>query len=251
MNKNKKYVPLIIVSIILMVINIVLSIIFRGASGANIFTTISGWISGIATIILGSITLWVNAQYKKENDVYLEKQNELLWKNELKDSIELYRNQVLNIYKSFLQLNFTDLLYQLARKEDKPEAPMFELALLSKIQCEQHNMFFVFSICRYYFNFKSELFDAYINYLSLLSKMVDEHKEMVYNREFDKGEELQKAYINVLNNFNIHIASINVFLSAQLQSESKKELKSTLSEMREKQTKWWADVKPKTYDNSL
>ena len=244
MEKRKRNIAIIIMITIFMLINLGLAIIFHGDSGANIFTTISGWVSGIATIILGLIALFVNAKYKKENDMYLEKQAELQWKEDEKRTIELYRKQILETYNSFLSFNFADILCQLVEKEEKPEAPMFELALLSKIQCEKHNVVFVFSICRYYFKFKSELFESYIKYLDLLSVSVSEYKSMIYNREFSKGENLQKSYIDVINNFNIHMADINVFVSVTLSSKSKGELKTILDEMRRKQTDWWNKVKP-------
>ena len=228
-----------------MIVNLVLSIIFRGDSGANIFTTISGWVSGVATIVLGLIALWVNARYKNENDIYLEKQSDLQWKSDEKETIDLYRRQMLETYNSFLKLNFADILYQLIEKEEKPEAPIFELALLSKIKCENQNMFFVFSICRYYFELKSELFESYAKYLDLLSSAVSDYKNMIYNKEFDKGETLQKAYLNVINNFNIHISSINAFLSSTLYVKNREELDDKFKEMRDKQAEWWNNNKPK------
>lgn len=244
--KNKNINVLLIVgTLILMLINIGMAIIYHGENGANIFTTISGWISGIATIVLGVIALLVNAEYKKENDIYLEKQSEIQWKEDEKSTIDLYRKQIIETYNRFLKLNFADVLYQLIEKEEKPEAPIFELALLSKIKSEKQNMFFVFSICRYYFEFKSELFDSYARYLDLLSAAVSDYKNMIYNKEFDKGEKLQDAYINVINNFNIHIANINVFLTVKMNGKPKDELKVILTNMRAQQSQWWDKVKPK------
>lgn len=246
MENKKRNITIIAGIIFLMLVNIGLAIVFCGDSGANIFTTISGWISGIATVVLGLIALWVNAQYKKENDIYLEEQSELQWKEDEKETIDLYRKQILETYNRFLKLNYADVLYQLIEKEDKPEAPIFELALLSKIKCEKQNMFFVFSICRYYFEFKSELFESYVKYLDLLSIAVSDYKKMIYNKEFDKGETLQRAYVNVINNFNIHISNINVFLTVKMNLTPKKELEKVLSEMRRKQADWWNKVKPQT-----
>lgn len=243
--KDKKIsILLIVLTGILMMINFWLAIAFSGEDGANIFTTASGWISGIATIVLGVIALFVNAGYKKENDIYLEKQAEIQWKNDERDTIELYRKQILETYNRFLKLNFADVLYQLIEKEEKPEAPIFELALLSKIKSEKQNMFFVFTICRYYFLFKSELFESYAKYLDLLSQAVSDYKNMIYNKEFDKGEKLQEAYVNVINNFNIHIANVNLFLTVKMNSKSKKELNVELEKMRKQQSQWWDKIKP-------
>lgn len=71
---KKSHKILIIVFVFaLMITNVIFAIIFMGSDGANIFTAISGWISGIATIVLGLIAFWQNKQYKKQNDAYQEK----------------------------------------------------------------------------------------------------------------------------------------------------------------------------------
>ena len=243
MKDRKMNILLIVVTVILMVINFGLAIVFPGDSGANIFTTASGWISGLATIVLGIIALLVNARYKKENDIYLEKQAEIQWKNDEKATIELYRKQILDTYNRFLKFNFADILYQLIEKEENPEAPMLGAALFSRIKSEKQNMFFAFSMCRYYFNFKAELYESYEKYLDLLCAAVSGYKDMIYNGELDKGEKLRDAYVNVINNFNIHIAEINVFLTVKMHSESKEELSDMLFEMRTQQSLWWDKVK--------
>lgn len=65
----KKYwcfVLLVIMGLVGCIINITLSFIVKNNS--NIFTAVSGWVSGIATIILGIIAVWQNKQYKSQND---------------------------------------------------------------------------------------------------------------------------------------------------------------------------------------
>ena len=163
-------ITLIVLTSLLMVASFVFAIKFHGEDGANIFTTISGWISGFATIVLGVIALYVNAQYKKENDDYLSKQDELAWKNEEKNVITLYRDQVIKCYESFItNYNYADLLYQLLCDEEKSEAPIKHIALLNQIQNEQFTALYSLSICRYYFSTKGELFESYNKYLSALN----------------------------------------------------------------------------------
>lgn len=71
---------------VLLLTNIIFAIIFMGSDGANIFTAVSGWISGIATIILGLIAFWQNKQYKNQNDIYQER-------------IDKQNNDILLMYK--------------------------------------------------------------------------------------------------------------------------------------------------------
>ncbi len=203
--KRSKIVLAVCLTSVAMIVNFILAIFFHGESGANIFTTVSGWVSGIATIVLGVIAIKINAKYKEENDDFLLKQEEMFWKSEKKSIVELYRKQVIKCYNDFAALNFTEILNQIIAKENNIEAPIFKLSILSKMQTEKHNMFFTLSICKYYFNYKKELFDSYSKYLTLLAEMVNNYDDMIYNRQFEKGNKLQDAYIEVINYFNIHI----------------------------------------------
>lgn len=85
MKKSHRIITIIFV-FVLMITNIIFAVIFKGNDGANIFTAISGWISGIATIVLGLIAFWQNKQYKNQNDVYQEK-------------IDKQNNDILLVYK--------------------------------------------------------------------------------------------------------------------------------------------------------
>lgn len=72
----RKYKFWIIVAIILMIINVITSFVWNDQF-TNIFTTISGWVSGIATIVLGLIALHQNKAHKIENDKNLKKEYDL------------------------------------------------------------------------------------------------------------------------------------------------------------------------------
>lgn len=63
----------VIFSCFLCVTNIVLAVKFPSC-GTNIFTAISGWVSGVATVILGVIAVIQNKKYKEENDDNVRKQ---------------------------------------------------------------------------------------------------------------------------------------------------------------------------------
>ena len=233
--KKTASIILIALTVILMIVNFSFAVKFHGEDGVNLFTTASGWISGIATIVLGVIALYVNGQYKKENDNYLSKQEELAWKSEKRAAIELYRDQVVRCYQNFIEFNFAELLY--------------DVALINKISAEKHNLFFNLTICKYYFSSKAELFDAHSRYLNLLFKMIDDYEKMIFDKEYNKAEELQEAYVEVIKLFNLHISHINVFLSTTLYSKNKNELKTILDDMRQKQLDWWEGVKPEENNN--
>lgn len=237
-------IMLIISTVLLMIVNFAFAVKFHGENGANLFTTASGWISGIATIVLGVIALYVNGNYKKENDDYLSRQDELAWKNEKRAAIELYREQVMRCYHNFTEYNYADLLFQLLSNQEKPEAPIYDIALINKIRAEKHNLVFSLSVCKYYFSLKAELFAAYSRYLNQLFEMIENYEKMVFDKKYEQAEELQKSYVEVINLFNIHISHINAFLSTTLYSKDKKDLENILANMRKEQLDWWESVKP-------
>ncbi|MDE6201827.1 MAG: hypothetical protein K2M47_08165 [Clostridiales bacterium] len=65
MNKGKYialWVSLTILAVILCAVNVLLACLYNNC-GANIFTAISGWVSGIAAIVLGVIAVLQNKKY--------------------------------------------------------------------------------------------------------------------------------------------------------------------------------------------
>ena len=71
--KKNRCIGIAIFIFLLFISNIVLSCVFP-TDAPNVFTTISGWVSGISTIILGIIAFGQNKRYKKDNDDALQKQ---------------------------------------------------------------------------------------------------------------------------------------------------------------------------------
>lgn len=67
----------IVLGIAAFIVNIVLAARSDNNNEANIYTAISGWVSGVATIILGVIAVIQNKLYKQENDRYLDEQIKL------------------------------------------------------------------------------------------------------------------------------------------------------------------------------
>lgn len=86
---------------LLFVCNILLAHFYK-SEGANIFTAVSGWVSGIATIILGVIAVFQNKKYKDENNRVLAMQNEENTRliNEQKDLA--WRNLQYQLYSYYL-----------------------------------------------------------------------------------------------------------------------------------------------------
>jgi len=86
-----------------LVFNLVASVVW-GNEQANLFTAISGWVSGLATVSLGLIAVWQNKRYKEQGEIYNKQILDLTIKP------ELYVNETRGITQSqVLQQN--DCIY--------------------------------------------------------------------------------------------------------------------------------------------
>lgn len=65
-----------IIIIVAATINIVFASVY-GTQAPNIFTAISGWVSGVATVALGIIALVQNERYEKDNEHYINEQKNI------------------------------------------------------------------------------------------------------------------------------------------------------------------------------
>lgn len=79
----------IFVAIALCIANIIFACIYKDC-GTNIFTAISGWISGIATLLIGVIAFRQSKDYKEENDRFIKYQNDEQWKKMYYDMLTGY-----------------------------------------------------------------------------------------------------------------------------------------------------------------
>lgn len=66
---------------------------------SNLFTMISGWISGIATIVLGIIAIFQNKYYKKVQDD-LENRIDVIVENVIESSSDIEKNFMYRICDS-------------------------------------------------------------------------------------------------------------------------------------------------------
>lgn len=112
-----------IIWLVLCAINIICSIIFDDKM-SNLFTSISGWVSGIATVVLGIIAVRQTDRYEESNNTYLaeqrkiqqdianenKKQNEfairMLKAQDLQKFNEEIKNDVFNLLSENLAISF-------------------------------------------------------------------------------------------------------------------------------------------------
>ena len=234
--KKKKFYKnlwfwLLIASILFFVTNIVFSIIFRGSDGSNIFTAVSGWVSGVATIALGLIAVVQNRKYKEENDRFLsaqqkinsqlmQEQNDLSWRKIHYDIYNSYRRELLEYEKEFSKYSITEISAKTLANHDTIRA-IGELSIFDKRIRNNLTRNIAYLIeCNFYCEAKANLFDLFTKYLKILDAfyplLQDAIKDInilgdLNGEYFKKAHELidmeQKIVLSYLN-INSEISSI-------------------------------------------
>ncbi len=234
--KKKKFYKnlwfwLLITSILFFVTNIVFSIIFRGSDGSNIFTAVSGWVSGIATIALGFIAVVQNRKYKEENDRFLseqqkinsqlmQEQNNLSWRKINYDIYNSYRREFLEYEKEFSKYSISEISAKTLANNDTIRA-IGELSIFDKRIRNNLTRNIAYLIeCNFYCEAKANLFDLFTKYLKILDAfyplLQDAIKDInilgdLNGEYFKKAHELidmeQKIVLSYLN-INSEISSI-------------------------------------------
>lgn len=131
MKKTIRYIFISVVALLILV-SIIISIYFACESSgqdANIYTIISGWISGIATLIIGLLTLWLTNKIDKESsrkDALRDKEMKEQYENQLKltaSPIMYFENiELLNFSQAGMLISNNEHVNRLLDKEiDKGE----------------------------------------------------------------------------------------------------------------------------------
>lgn len=228
---------ILICAIILGIVAFILNIVYAFKSQnreANIYTAISGWVSGISTIILGVIAFYVNSKYKKDED-------ERTWKNYYIEHMENYKKNIIDIYNEFKQTNYTELLKRLTQKEFDCSP-----ALLLKIEEESINLkivnaLFALGFCKFHVDMRDKLYNNYSTYMQKLIYIINNVTAVSTEQLTDIIIETSNLYKETMLCFKLHLVHIDIFVSNIILRKTKNELIDILNEHSEQQLAWWSD----------
>lgn len=176
---------------------------FYKESGTNIFTAVSGWVSGIATIILGIVAVVQNKKYKEENDRYLSAQEELnkrnikeqqdlTWRNSQYQLFKFYVNTLNNI-KNSLNENYFSLIHNdlvvLPTSEETFTKFIFRKNLLRNKLKELRDFLFQ---SQYFLADKGKLYEKTVNHL----EKVTTYFNYILSQRFDNVSQAFKLNNN-------------------------------------------------------
>ena len=178
---------LIVAVIALATINIRLAFVFDGKF-ANAFTAISGWVSFLATILVGHIAYKQNKEYKLENDKFIQEQKDLAWRNNYVELVQRFSKQF-NEHLTNLSKYYPHKLEAIFLK-NLDEKCFYDYELQVSDFEDKINHFLIFLRKSQIFNKNhKELYDAFILLYYALNQLLD-YFNNVLNKEksFDRGD---------------------------------------------------------------
>lgn len=241
MNKKPFYKSwwfwLSIVALLLCVGNILLAHLYKTES-ANIFTAVSGWVSGIATIVLGVVAVVQNRKYKEENDRIITYQRQRDWLIEQKDLIKANLDNIIKCYADIKEYQYSKLINE--RTIDLQNHTFNVNDLIYDEILNGIKDYAIYSAVNsyYYFEGIEELVDTVGEYTLKLRVLLKQFVEAIKKKEVDKFNEITELYKILNTRFNEHIFKIQLFISIILTDDNPDDLKKELEDMRNKQLDW-------------
>ena len=237
---------LVITVIILATINIRLAFLFDGKF-SNVFTAISGWVSFLATILVGYIAYKQNKEYKLENNRFEKRQEDRDWCQDKYVTISLYRERINKCLDLFLEIEPLKSVDKLMDEILGEKVVVHDVIVMKRLDIHRSNLFLSLTMTEYYVDGALELQESFMEFLrgmkESLTKMkgISKPENMVEDFADNAGElltETQKKHEHVLHQFKFYLSNLDDFLSDIALCRDKMELEKDLKKRKEKQDTW-------------
>lgn len=237
---KKHWITIVLVSIgIVLLIGNICVLLFTNENNQSAWLTlISGWVSGIATVILGVIAVCQNRKYKQENEDYELSLAQREWRIEQKEEFKGYLHNIENIFQSIQENQFSKIIDECVYKFDSSPNTIVDIAYSHTIRSIYDQFVFVVINNGYYFDGTEELLSKCFEYVSKLIEQLDKLQENIENGESDFLEDLYVLYKDLVGSFNIYITELRIFIRYTMTNDSPANIEKKLKEMHEKQVAW-------------
>ena len=223
--------------------NITCSIIFMGESGANIFTAISGWVSGIATAIIGAIAFAQNKNYKEENDRFIEYQQQRDWRIEQKELINSYLENIINVLSDIKENQYSKLINTMGLSLQKKEVSANDIIYDEILDCIKNDMIYTTLNTIYYFDGIEDLYVSCCNYTRELRTILKDLSKIFEKREAKPLNQIAKSYKELVFKFNQHIYQVRLFISMIMSNGIYEDIEKILKDKEKQQNDWRKRIK--------
>lgn len=176
-----KILMLVLFAIALLIGNICILVFVDHNVRSDWLTLYSGWVSGIATAILGIIAVIQSKNYKNENDKFLSEQQrisrqlmqdqyDLSWRKNQYDIYNAYSIGFLELEKEFTKHTVAEIVAQALGTSDKNTAIVTVAVLVQRIQNNLTHAFAYLMQCKYYCEGKVKLYELIQEYSKKMEK---------------------------------------------------------------------------------
>lgn len=236
---------LVIVAIISATINIRLAFLFDGKLG-NVFTAISGWVSFLATILVGYIAYKQNKEYKLENNRFEKRQEDRDWCQDKYETLSLYRERINKSLDLFLEFQPLESVEKIINEVLDKKVVMQDTIVNTRLEIQRSNLFMSLSMTEYYVEGGIELYDNFLGFMRIVKASLEELKNV---SSIDKAGALlyamREKYAYVLHWFKFYLSNLDDFLSKIVLSRNKELLEKDLKNRKEKQDAWVESIMAK------
>lgn len=257
LKKNGLWIVFIFIALAGCIINIIYS--YNIDNHTNFFTAISGWVSFLATFLIGVIAALQSKQYKEENDKYLEEQailnknfmqeqTDLAWRKSKYDTLSTYLKgleerrfrfgQDCNIHNIISEMNFgfdekAKVLMAFNNSMDKFSYTFVELLLYAEHPIQ-------------YFEWHEEFYIALKNFhakgwhvLNKLNAMAapTANPAIIVEQELSAIQECNECFENVQRALSVYIICLSEKIS-EIYDADIGNLRNYYNDLREQYKEW-------------
>ena len=236
-----------VVVIVSIVVNICFAYRFDNEY-TNLFTVISGWISGIATLSIGVIAYAQSYKYQKVNEEFIQEQKDLAWKNNYANVCERFLNQ-LKEHDDIIKKYQPHKLEAIFLKNFEIKCFYDYELLVDDIESDITHFLVFLRKSTIFNNNHKEMYEALI----LFYISIDElklHYEKIMNKEIVyKKESVQPLVRNALRKYNNFIDLIYIYVDYlnhhlfDINEENVLTLKTIFLYQQNERTKWYNEIK--------
>lgn len=199
----------------------------------NIFTAISGWISGIATIVLGVIAFWQNKRYKVDSEELIKKQYDYEVFRNIVDKREKFIDTVKSrLYQFCDRFNYTKITCWLAELQilynENPNRSIKEVGQVLNITQFQEELSLDYVDLKQLI--KDDWYEGPYNeeLLNVFDKYFTELKTDLYDIDYSNipetikrfNQKYSEIFLELLKEKNKYISSLDVDINMVLTKKS-------------------------------
>lgn len=201
-------------------------------------TLYSGWVSGVATFLIGLIAAIQSRNYKHENDTFELQQLQKEWRLEQKEGIKFYYGSLVKIYEELQQNQYNKVVNECYEKLCRDHNTLIEIVLTQTLWDINNRFKYEAINTIYYFDGIEDVVLMCENYITNLTSHLDKIEWHIENGDSEFLNELYLEYEELMKKFNEFISHVRLFICCTMTNNKPEEIEKMLNDMAQKQNDW-------------